>query len=101
MRFTPHRPLRLALEATLPFCAPLLRVMEDDPQSMPMPCSQAADAVPEIDAIGAAGPFHRTMMHGEDHRIPLLQRHDLNAGLHPRTLLGQDELAAREVLPRL
>ena len=37
-------------------------------------------------------------MNREQDRIALLQRHDFDAALHPRTLLGQDEFAAGEIL---
>src|SRR6185295_16397541 len=40
------------------------------------------------------------MMHGKDHAISLTQRHDLGTRLHARPLLGQHELAAREIQPR-
>jgi hypothetical protein len=35
---------------------------------------------------------------GEDHALAAAERHDLGAGLHRGALLGEDELAAGEVL---
>jgi len=40
------------------------------------------------------------MMDGEDHRIALPERYDFRARLHPRPLLGDDELAPFEVSRR-
>ena len=53
-----------------------------------------------VDAIDAARALHRAVMHREDHRIALRERHDLGARLHARALLGQHELAAGEILAR-
>ena len=40
-------------------------------------------------------------MHGGDHGVALLERGHLDPALHARALLGQHELAAGEVPPRL
>jgi hypothetical protein len=53
--------------------------------------------MPEIDAIRATTPLHRTMMHSEDHRIALAKRHNRSPRLHAWPLLGEDKLAAGEV----
>src|SRR5665213_3844914 len=53
------------------------------------------------DSIGAAAALYRTMVHREDHAFALRKRHDLGAGLHARTLLGENEFAAGEIVPRL
>ena len=49
------------------------------------------------EAVGALGAAHGAMMHGKDHGIAAAQGHHGGARLHARPLLGQDELAAREV----
>ena len=53
--------------------------------------------MPEIDAVIAFRPLNRPVVNREGHSVALPERHDLGAALHPRTLLCQDELAAREV----
>jgi hypothetical protein len=45
--------------------------------------------------------LHRPVMNREGDGVALLEGHDLRAALHTRPLLGQHELAAREVLSRL
>src|ERR1700722_1278166 len=60
-----------------------------------------ADAVPEIDAIVAFGALNRPVVDREGNGIALAQGNDLGTTLHPRALLGQDELAASEILARL
>src|SRR5689334_11024379 len=70
----------------------LLRVVEDDAQCMPPSLADAAYPVAHVDAIDAAGALHRPVMHREDHRLALGERHHLGAGLHARPLLGQHEL---------
>jgi hypothetical protein len=42
--------------------------------------------------------LHRTVIYGEYHAVALLKANYLHARLHPRPLLGQDKLAAREIL---
>src|SRR5688572_14140788 len=61
------------------------------------PPSDAADAMPQRHAIGAAGSLHGSMTHGEQETIPLSQRHDHGPRLHTRALLDHDEFAAAEV----
>src|ERR1700722_16646014 len=68
---------------------------------MPHSGPDTADAVPEIDAIVSFGALNRPVVDREGNGIALAQRNDLGATLHSRALLGQDELAAGEILPRL
>lgn len=75
--------------------------MKNDAHRVTQAGSYAADAVAEIDAIGATRALYRTMAHGEDDGIALLKRDDFGPRLHARALFGQDELAAREVVARL
>src|SRR4029077_3646923 len=72
-------------------------IMEDDTECMTLPGAHVAHAVAKVDAVHAAPAGHRTMMHGEDHRVAAAQRHHLRPRLHPRPLLGQDELATGEI----
>jgi hypothetical protein len=60
----------------------------------------SADAVTHIDAVEAACSLRRPDMYGKGHGIALAKRHDLDAALHARPLLGQSEFAAREVPAR-
>ena len=50
-----------------------------------------------VHPIHAACTPDRTVMHGEDHRVSLLQRNHGGTRLHTRTLFCEDELAAREI----
>src|ERR1700736_6819427 len=68
---------------------------------MPHSGPDTADAVPEIDAIVSFGALNRPVVDREGNGIALAQRNDLGTTLHPWALLGQDELAAGEILPRL
>ena len=61
-------------------------------------CSAAADAMPEIDAIVAFRALDRPVVHRKGHCITLLQRHHLGPALHAWPLLGQNKLAACEVV---
>jgi len=73
-------------------------IVEDDPERMAMAGAQRADAVAEIDAIGAAHALHRPAVDREHHRIAFLQRHHRRARLHSRALLGQHEFAPFKIL---
>ena len=75
--------------------------MEDDAYGVPQTAADAADAMPEIDAIVAFRTLDRPVVHSEGHRVALPQRHDLGPALHARPLLGQDKLAAGEIPPGL
>ena len=63
--------------------------------------AQAADAVPEVDAVVALRASHRPVVNREGDRITLSKRNDLGAALHARPLFGQDELHSREIRARL
>src|SRR3984957_2941082 len=75
----------------------LLRVVKDDADGMTHSGAQAADAVPEVHAVIALRPSHRSVMNREGHRITLSKRDDLGATLHARPLFGQDKLPAGEI----
>src|SRR5262245_37747465 len=75
-----------------------LRVVENDAERMTMSRPEAADAVPEIDAIRAASARHGTMMNREHNAITLAQRHNDRPRLHPRPLLRHDEFATGKVM---
>ena len=68
--------------------ARLLRVVKDDAERVAHPGANAADAMPQIDAIYAFRTLNGPIVYGEGHRIALAQRHHLDAALHARTLLG-------------
>src|ERR1700754_4225270 len=48
-----------------------LRIMEDHTDGMAVAGAQPADAVTKVNAVGAARPLHRAMMHCKGHRIAL------------------------------
>jgi hypothetical protein len=73
------------------------RIVEDDPQAMPLPRADTAHAMTQIDAIGALGALHGAVMDGEGDGIALTHGHHLGAALHPGTLFGQHELAAGKI----
>jgi hypothetical protein len=79
-------------------CA-LLSVMEDDPHRVSMSAAKAADPVPQINTISPLDSLNWAMANGKSNSIALLQTYHFGAGLHPRTLLGQHELASGEILP--
>ena len=54
----------------------------------------------QIDAIGTPRTAHGPMAHGEDDAVAVAEGYDLDPRLHPRSLLGEHELAAREVRAR-
>src|SRR5690348_14556870 len=76
-------------------------VVEDDAHRVPQPRAQATDAVAKVDPVGALYALHRPMMGREGHGVALTKRHDFGTALHPGTLFGQYEFAAREVLAGL
>ena len=53
--------------------------------------TDAAHAVTQVDAIGAAGALDRPVMDREDDAVAAAERHDLGARLHARPLLGQHD----------
>jgi hypothetical protein len=71
--------------------------MENDADCMTMSRPDAADPVPEIDAIHATVTLHRAIVNCEHNAISLSKRHHYWPRLHTRPLLGHHEFAAREV----
>jgi hypothetical protein len=78
-----------------------LRVVEDHADGVAMTGPQSAHAMSQVHAVGAARALRWPIAHREDHAVAPSKRHHFGARLHPRPLLGQPELAAREVLLRL
>ena len=60
--------------------------------------AKAADSVPQINTISPLASLNWAMANGKSNSIALPQTHHVGAGLHPRTLLGQHELASGEIL---
>ena len=60
----------------------LFGVVKDDSDGVTHPGTNAAHAVPKVDAIRSFRPFYRPVMHGERNRITLLQWHHFHAALH-------------------
>jgi len=77
------------------------RVVEDDPERVTASGAQPANPVAQIDAISALCALNGPVMHGENHSIPLPQRHNFRARLHARALLGEHKLAAGEIRARV
>ena len=77
-----------------------LGVMEDDADGMAMPRTQAADTMPQVDAIRPARALHRAMMHREGYSVTLAKRNHLRSRLHTRTLFGQYKFPTAKILPR-
>jgi hypothetical protein len=71
--------------------------MKDDAEGVAMSGTQAADAVPHVDAIEATRALDGAMMNREGHSVSLTKRNDFGSRLHARTLLGQHEFSASEV----
>lgn len=81
-------------------CA-LTRVVKYDAEREALALANFADAVAHLDAVGAARSGSRCFVDREHDRVTHPQRHDMQAGLHPRALFGQDEFAALEILSGL
>jgi hypothetical protein len=60
----------------------LFGVVKDDSDGVTHPGTNAAHAVPKVDAIRSFRPFYRPVMHGERNCITLLQWHHFHAALH-------------------
>jgi hypothetical protein len=97
----PQRNNTVGYKRTFASVDRLHSVVEDDAYGVPQTAADAADAMPEIDAIIAFRALDRPVVHSEGHRVTLTQRHDLGPALHARALLGQDKLAAGEIPPGL
>ena len=76
---------------------PLCRVVENDADCMTVSRPDAADAVPQVDAIRAARTLNGPVMNCENNGVALTERHDHRPALHARTLLRHDELSSSEV----
>jgi hypothetical protein len=74
-----------------------LSVMKNDSKSVARAASQAADAVPEVDAVIAFRSFHRTIVHGEHYGITDSKLHNFRPTLHARALFGQYEFPAGKI----
>src|SRR6185312_14982211 len=75
----------------------LLRVVENDADSVPEAAADAANAVPKVDTIVALRSLYRPVVDGERHSIASPQRHYFGPALHARPLLGQNKLTASEI----
>jgi hypothetical protein len=75
----------------------LVGVVENDAGCVALPRAQAANAVPQVDPVGAPRPLNRAMVHGKRYSIPLAQGYYLRSRLHPRTLFREHKLAAGEI----
>ena len=75
----------------------LARVVENDAERVAAAGANAADAVAQIDPVGALGALNRPVVDGEKDRVAAPQRHHVDPALHARPLFGQDEFAAGEI----
>src|SRR5215831_19763659 len=73
------------------------RVVEDDPDGVTHPGTDAAHTMAEVHTIVALRTSHRPVMDGEGDSITLSKGHNLGAALHARPLFGQDELPTGEI----
>ena len=78
-----------------------LGVVKNDADSVAMTGADPADTMPHVHAIASAGALNRPVADGPHQAITAMERHDLDARLHPGPLLGEYELTAAEVGPRL
>src|SRR5262245_13252935 len=60
--------------------------------------ANAADAMPEVNAIDTASTLHRAMMNCEHKAVSLAKRNNDWPRLHTRPLLGHHEFTASKVL---
>lgn len=72
--------------------------MEDNTRRVAVPRTNAADTMPQIDAIEAACALDGTIVNGEHNAIALPKRHDNGAGLHPRSLFSHNEFSTFKIL---
>jgi hypothetical protein len=78
----------------------LLRVMENDTDSMTESRADAAHTVPKVHTIHAASTSYRTVLNSEDNAVPASKRNNHRSRLHARPLLRHHKLASRKVLTR-
>ena len=83
VRFVPIADIRLrGWGGKEPGGRHLFGVVKDDTDGVTHPGTNAAHAVPKVDALRSFRPFYRPVMHSERNRITLLQWHHLHAALH-------------------
>jgi len=75
-------------------------IVEDDPDRVPHAGADTAHAMAQVHTIVPLRTPHGAIVDREGNGIALAKRHDLDAALHARPLLGQSEFAAREVPTR-
>jgi hypothetical protein len=75
--------------------------MKNYTEGVPVPLPQATDAVAQLDLVVTPDTANRPAVNREEDSIAFLQGHNGHPGLHPRTLLSDNELAALEVLAGL
>src|SRR4051794_17000633 len=73
----------------------LLCVVEDDAQAVADARCDGAHTVAQAGPVRAARPRERPVMRGEDERLSLVQGDHIAPGLRARTLLDEQQLAAR------
>src|SRR5258708_13478401 len=76
---------------------PLRRVVENDADCMTVSRPDAADAVPQVDAIRAARTLNGPVMNCENNSVALTERHDHRPALHPPPLPRHDYLPPAQV----
>jgi hypothetical protein len=69
--------------------------VKDDANGMTLSRTQAADAVPEVDAVGASRALYGPVVNREGHGVTLAELNDLRSRLHTGTLLREHEFAPR------
>ena len=77
------------------------RVMKDDAERVSVSIDDLADAVAQLHPIVTTRTVHRPAVDRKDDGVSLGQWHHGSARLHSRALLGQNELAAGEIMQRL
>src|SRR5258708_9710527 len=76
---------------------PSLGVVKDDSDCVAHALAEAADAVPEVDAVSSLCALNRPVVDGESDRIALAHWHDLSAALHPRSRPRENQFHPREI----
>jgi hypothetical protein len=76
----------------------LRSIVKDDTNRVAAPGAETAYPVAQVHSIGSTGTLNRAMMNGKGNSIALRQRHHLGAGLHARTLFGQNKFTSSKVL---
>ena len=71
--------------------------MKDDTKNKPPSAPDCRDAVAHLRAVDAASARDRPVIDSKSDGVSPVERDDMGARLHARTLLGQQEFAAFEV----